>query len=72
MHQPTDQHLIAAKRILKSVQGSLDHGLSFRPGLLTLTAFTDSDWAGDPMDHHSTTSLIVFLDHNPIKWQSKK
>uniref|UniRef100_A0A2N9J7Z1 Reverse transcriptase Ty1/copia-type domain-containing protein n=1 Tax=Fagus sylvatica TaxID=28930 RepID=A0A2N9J7Z1_FAGSY len=72
MHQPTDQHLIAAKHTLRYVQGSLDHGLSFRPGPLTLTAFTDSDWASDPMDCRSTIGLIVFLGHNPITWQSKK
>ena len=72
MHQPTDQHLIAAKRILRYVQGSLDHGLSFQPGPLTLTAFTGSNWAGDPMDLRSTTCLIVFLGHNLISWQSKK
>ena len=72
MHQPTDQHLVAAKRILRYVQGSLNHGLTFRPGPLQLTAFTDSDWAGDPMDRRSTTGLIVFLGHNPIMWQSKK
>jgi hypothetical protein len=72
MHQPTDQHLVAAKRILRYVQGSLHHGLTFRPGPLTLTAYTDSDWAGDPMDRRSTTGLIIFLGHNPITWQSKK
>uniref|UniRef100_A0A2N9IXX5 CCHC-type domain-containing protein n=1 Tax=Fagus sylvatica TaxID=28930 RepID=A0A2N9IXX5_FAGSY len=72
MHQPTDHHLVAAKRILRYVQGTLHHGLTFRPGPLSLTAFTDSDWAGDPMDRRSTTGLIVFLGHNPITWQSKK
>uniref|UniRef100_A0A2N9HPA0 Integrase catalytic domain-containing protein n=1 Tax=Fagus sylvatica TaxID=28930 RepID=A0A2N9HPA0_FAGSY len=72
MHQPTDHHLVAAKRILRYVQGTLHHGLTFRPGPLSLTAFTDSDWAGDPMDRRSTIGLIVFLGHNPITWQSKK
>uniref|UniRef100_A0A2N9H263 Reverse transcriptase Ty1/copia-type domain-containing protein n=1 Tax=Fagus sylvatica TaxID=28930 RepID=A0A2N9H263_FAGSY len=72
MHQPTDHHLVVAKRILRYVQGTLHHGLTFRPGPLSLTAFTDSDWAGDPMDRRSTTGLIVFLGHNPITWQSKK
>jgi hypothetical protein len=72
MHQPTDQHLVAAKRILRYVQGSLHHGLTFRPGPLTLTAYTDSNWVGDPMDRHFTMGLIIFLGHNPITWQSKK
>ena len=66
MHRPTDQHLIAAKRILRYVQGSLSHGLSFQPSPLQLTAFVDSDWAGDPIDCQSTTGLIIFLVHNPI------
>ncbi len=64
--------MIATKRILRYVQGSLSHGLSFLPGPLELTAFADSDWAGDPMDRRSTTGLIIFLGHNLITWQSKK
>ena len=50
MHQPTDHHLVVAKRILHYVQGTLGQGLTFWPGPLSLTAFTDSDWASDPMD----------------------
>ncbi len=72
MHRSTDNHLVAAKRILRYVQGSLDNGLSFKPRPLQLTAFIDSDWADDLMDRRSTTGLIVFLGHNPITWQSKK
>ena len=72
MHQPIDQHLITAKRVLCYVQGSFDHGLSFHPGPLSFTAYTDSDCARNPMDHLSTTCLIVFLGHNPMTWQCKK
>ena len=72
MHQPTDTHLVAGKRILRYVQGTLNHSISFRPGPLSLTAFIDLDWADDPMDRRSTVGLIVFLGNNPITWQSKK
>lgn len=72
MHQPIDQHLITAKRVLCYVQGSFDHGLSFHPGPLSFTAYTNSDCARNPMDHLSTTCLIVFLGHNPMTWQCKK
>ena len=69
MHQPTNHHLVAAKRFLRYVQGSLHHCLTFRLGPLSLTAFTDFDWAGDLMDRCSTTGLLVFLDQNPmITW----
>uniref|UniRef100_A0A2N9IJX2 Reverse transcriptase Ty1/copia-type domain-containing protein n=1 Tax=Fagus sylvatica TaxID=28930 RepID=A0A2N9IJX2_FAGSY len=48
MHSPTDTHLIAAKRILRYIKGSLSSGLLFQPGSLNLQAYADADWAGDP------------------------
>jgi hypothetical protein len=36
-----------------------------------LSAFTDADWAGDPNDCRSTSSLLMFLGHNPITWSAK-
>ena len=72
MHAPTSLHLIAAKRILCYLKGSINLGILFQPGPLQLTAFTDADWAGDPNDRRSTTSIAIFLSHNPITWLSKK
>jgi hypothetical protein len=46
--------------------------LSFKPGPLTLSAFTDADWAGDPDDKRSTSGLLVYLGPNPITWSAKK
>uniref|UniRef100_A0A2N9I261 Reverse transcriptase Ty1/copia-type domain-containing protein n=1 Tax=Fagus sylvatica TaxID=28930 RepID=A0A2N9I261_FAGSY len=34
--------------------------------------FTDSDWAGNPVDRRSTTGFLVFLGNNLITWSSKK
>ena len=48
MSSPTSNHLQAAKRILRYLQGSIHQGLAFTPGLLTLSAYSDADWAGDP------------------------
>uniref|UniRef100_A0A2N9IBI2 Reverse transcriptase Ty1/copia-type domain-containing protein n=1 Tax=Fagus sylvatica TaxID=28930 RepID=A0A2N9IBI2_FAGSY len=72
MHAPTSLHLTTAERILCYLKGSLDLGIFFQPGSLHLTAFINADWAGDPNDRHSTTSLAIFLGHNPITWLSKK
>ena len=71
MSNPTTLHLEATKRVLRYIRGTLYHGISFSFGPLTLTAFSDADWAGDPFDRRSTTSL-VFLDPSPISWSSKK
>jgi hypothetical protein len=72
MASPTFVHLMAAKRILRYLKGTLHLGLSFKPGPLTLSAFTDADWAGDPDDRRSTSGLLVYLGPNPITWSAKK
>ena len=72
MQFPTTTYLEVAKRVLKYVRGTLSHGIYFSLGPLTLTAFTDVDWVGDPFDRKSTTGFMVFLGPNPISWSSKK
>ncbi|XP_070015851.1 uncharacterized protein [Nicotiana sylvestris] len=37
-----------------------------------LLAYSDSDWAEDPLDRTSTTGYVVYLDSSPISWSSKK
>ena len=39
---------------------------------MSLTAFTDADWAGNPVDRCSTMAFLVFLGNNLITWSSKK
>ncbi len=72
MHSPTDTHLVAAKRILRYLKGTLTHGLLFRPSSLHLQAYADADWAGNPDDRRSTSGYVVFLGSTPITWVSKK
>ncbi len=43
MHSPTDTHLIATKRILRYIKGSLSSSLLFQPGSLNLQAYADED-----------------------------
>ena len=45
MSHPTTTHLEAAKRVLRYIRGTLHFGISFTPGPLTLTTFSDADWA---------------------------
>ncbi|XP_071695355.1 uncharacterized mitochondrial protein AtMg00810-like [Rutidosis leptorrhynchoides] len=49
MHDPREQHYSALKRILRYIQGTLDHGLQLYVSSTTsLTAYSDADWAGCP------------------------
>ena len=72
MSHPTTTHFEAARRVLRYIRGTLHFGVSFTPSPLTLTAFLDADWAGDPTDRRSTTGLLVFLGPNPISQSAKK
>ena len=72
MQHPTTSHFDAAKRVLRYVRGTLHFGIHVDPGPITLSAFSDANWAGDPSDRKSTTSILVFLGSSPISWSSKK
>jgi hypothetical protein len=73
MADPSDEHWQMVKRILRYLQGTLTHGLTFKPSSnLALHAYYDADWAGCPDDRRSTTGFAVFLGPNLISWSSKK
>ena len=72
MTAPTSTHFTAAKKILRYIKGTLYHGITFTPRPLSLSIFSDVDWAGDPDDHRSTSSLLIYLGSNPITWSAKK
>ncbi|KAM1900185.1 hypothetical protein ACFX14_029161 [Malus domestica] len=72
MHSPTTTHWTAVKRILRYLKATPDHGIVYKPSSLTLTAFADADYAGDPDDRRSTGGYCIFLGHNLVSWSSKK
>ncbi|GKV20012.1 hypothetical protein SLEP1_g30193 [Rubroshorea leprosula] len=73
MHQPTDAHWQAAKRVLRYLQGTRFHGVLLQPqSALSLHAYSDADWAGDRSTCVSTTGYLVFLGSNPISWRATK
>ncbi|XP_016650486.1 PREDICTED: uncharacterized mitochondrial protein AtMg00810-like [Prunus mume] len=72
MHAPTDSHMQAAKRILIFLKGTRSHGIWFHKGPLTLSAYSDADWAGYTFDRRSMGGFCVFLGSNLVSWSAKK
>ncbi|CAL0313968.1 unnamed protein product [Lupinus luteus] len=76
MEDPRQNHLVAAKRVLRYLRGSLDFGLWFpacqggNPRILH--GNTDADWGGDKDDRKSTTGYLFKLSNASISWSSQK
>ena len=72
MSQPTEQHWVAVKRILRYLKGTLHFGLKLEPNFSTkhysVHAFCDADWASDLDDRSSTSGAVGFLGPNLVSW----
>ncbi|XP_031097029.1 uncharacterized protein LOC116001284 [Ipomoea triloba] len=56
-----------------SFSGTLDMGLRIAPSShSTLHGYSDSDWAGCPIDRKSTSGYVVFCGSNLVSWVSRK
>ena len=70
--KPNEAHLTAAKRILRYFKGTLNLAIKYQKSDEGLIGYTDSDWAGDLDDRHSTTGNVFLMASGPISWLSKK
>ncbi|XP_057450879.1 uncharacterized mitochondrial protein AtMg00810-like [Lotus japonicus] len=73
MHAPHTEHMLALKRVLRYVRGTLTYGLHLYPSpIAKLVSYTDADWGGCPDTRRSTSGYCVFLGDNLISWSSKR
>ena len=73
MHDLKDEHMNSLKRILRYLQGTLDHGLHlYKSSVYGLISYTDADWGGCPDTRRSTSGYCIFLGDNLISWSSKR
>ena len=73
MAAPRFPHYDAILKILRYMKGTIFDGLHFLShSSLTLQAYSNADWAGDPTDCRSTTGYCFLLGDSLISWRSKK
>ena len=64
---PKVSHLNTVKRIIKYIGGTCDYGLFYsKESNLSLTGFSDSDWAGNVDDRKSTTGGCFYVEANLV------
>ncbi|XP_066320312.1 uncharacterized mitochondrial protein AtMg00810-like [Miscanthus floridulus] len=73
MHDPRVPHQALLKRILRYVRGTSSMGLHLCGSRnLSITAYSDADWAGCPDTRRSTSGFCVFLGDALVSWSSKR
>lgn len=70
----TKQHITEVKRMFRYLNGTKDQGISFDNihSETELTAYCDSDYAGDVDTRKSTTGYILLYCGGPIAWCSRR
>ncbi|XP_028088024.1 uncharacterized protein LOC114288667 [Camellia sinensis] len=70
---PKKSHLIAVKRIIKYVNGTLGYGIWFSTDTTAeITGFSDADWVGCADDCKGTSKGCFYLGNNLVAWHSKR
>jgi len=62
MSEPRESHLLAAKRVMRCIKGTLQYGILFpkclNESFMELMAYSDADWCGDKKDRKSTPGCL--------------
>ena len=73
MHCASETHLVAARRILRYVKGTVDYGVKYESCQnFKLCGFSDSDWAGSIDDMKSTSGYCFSIGSGVFSWCTKK
>jgi hypothetical protein len=74
MEKPTVEHLVAVKRILRYVAGTVHLGCHYQKEAkkADLLGYSDSDHGADVDGRRSTSGVLFFLGKSVITWQSQK
>ncbi|KAF5785164.1 putative RNA-directed DNA polymerase [Helianthus annuus] len=85
MQAPSENHWTVVKRILRYLKGTADLGLRIRHHtdsvlhaftdahwIDSVQAYSDSDWAGCPVDRRSTGGFVVYIGSNLVSWSARK
>jgi len=73
MQAPRHLHFAAVRHLIRYLIGSPTRGLFFpKHSTLTLTSYSDVDWAGCPDTRKSITGWCIFLGDALIYWKCKK
>ncbi|CAB0010875.1 unnamed protein product, partial [Nesidiocoris tenuis] len=68
----TEQHWLAAKRVLRYLKGTAKKGIEFTKTKKPLRGFADADWANCASDRRSYSGFFFELGGAAITWEARK
>ncbi|XP_048228240.1 secreted RxLR effector protein 161-like [Ricinus communis] len=73
MSKPMEIHMLTANRILRYIRHTTKLRIFYKKESKNeLTAYTDSDYAGDNTDFKSTSGYTCMMNGGAVTWMSKK
>jgi hypothetical protein len=73
MVEPRGVYLIAAKHVMRYLEGTIDYGLRYVSDReISLQGFTDLDWVGSVAGQKSTSGCCFSLGSTMMSWFSRK
>jgi hypothetical protein len=73
MWKPLKGHMELVNQLLRYLKASPGIGLLMKNnGRIDIVAYTDINWAGNPIDRKFTTGFCMFVGGNLVTWKSKK
>jgi hypothetical protein len=72
--KPTKGDMVAAKRVLRYLQGTVGIGLQYKRSDdgIVLKDYCDATWADNQADRSSTTGYVFYLAGAPVSWKCRK
>ena len=71
--KPNRSHWTAAKRVLRYLKGTANHGIAFTKSESgECLGYSDADWAGDQEDRKSSSGYLFQMAGGPVSWKSRK
>ena len=72
MKNPGQAHWKAAKRVLRYLKGTATYGPKFSFNEKAPVSYCDSDFAGDPDKHRSTSGIVCLMANGTLIWRSQR
>ena len=67
---PRTAHWLAAKRVLRYLAGTVDHGIAYGTSL-GVECFCDADFGGDVDGRRSTSGMCIMVNGGAVVWRAK-